>query len=215
MGRLLRIGLIAGAIAAGYGAVRGVAAWREERRRKNVFPASEARFLLQPLRHLVMPVRRTLERFKVGSGRTVLEVGPGPGYYTLETASMVGPKGRVICLDIQRGMLEILRDRLADRGVGNVDLIVADATHLPLRESCADTAFLVTVLGEVPDPGAALRELRRVVRDGGHLGFSESFGDPDYVRTGTLEALCAGVGFREERRWREFMGYTSRFVAAN
>jgi ubiquinone/menaquinone biosynthesis C-methylase UbiE len=213
MGRLLRIGLIVGAVIAGYGAVRFVAIWREERRRKSVFPASDARFLLQPLRHLVLPVRRTLERFNVAPGQTVLEVGPGPGYYTPEAVSLIGPSGRLICLDIQRGMLDILGDRLAERGVTNVELIIADATHLPLKDGCADTAFLVTVLGEVPDQGAALRELRWALRDGGNLGFSESFGDPDYVRTGVLEALCAGAGFREERRWREVRGYTSRFVA--
>ena len=214
MGRLFRIALLVTGIAAAYAGVRYAAAWREERRRKNVFPASEARFLLQPLRHVVMPVRRTLKRFQVGPGQTVLEVGPGPGYYTLEAASMIGPTGRLLCLDIQRGMLDILRDRLAERGVANVDLIVADAAHVPLKGASVGIAFLVTVLGEVPRPEAALRELRRVLRDGGNLGFSESFGDPDYVRAGTLRAMCGEAGFREEGHWREILGYTSRFVAA-
>jgi ubiquinone/menaquinone biosynthesis C-methylase UbiE len=214
MGRLLRIALIACTIAVAYAAARFVVAWRDERRRKEVFPASQSRFLLQPARRLVMPVRRTLKRFSVGRGQTVLEVGPGPGYYTLEAASMVGPTGRLLCLDIQRGMIDLLSARLAERGVENVGLIVADATHLPLRDACVGTAFLVTVLGEVPRPEAALRELRRVLGDGGNLGLTESFGDPDYVRVGALRAMCGEAGFREKGHWREILGYTSRFVAA-
>lgn len=212
MGRPLRIGLVVGAIAAGYAATRLVAAWRQERRNKNVFPAAESRLLLQPLRHLVMPVQRTLTRFGLSPGQTVVEIGPGPGYYTIDAARIVGSGGRVVCLDIQREMLSLLADRLADHGVTNADLVVAEATHLPLRAGCADTAFMVTVLGEVPDPDVAIHEVRRVLRAGGTAGFAESFGDPDYVRAGTLRRMCASR-FAETGHWRGILSYTSRFRA--
>lgn len=213
MGRALRVVLLTAAILAGYLAVRGVTAWRAERRRKTVYPAEEAAALLHPARRLIMPVAKALQRFRIAPGQTVLEAGPGPGYYTVDAARIVGHEGRILCLDIQRGMLEFLRDRLDVEEIRNVDLVVADAQHLPLRTGAVDTAFLVTVLGEVPDPALAVAELRRVIKPGGSLGFSESFGDPDYVRAGTLRGLCSAAGFAEKGHWRDALGYTSRFVA--
>lgn len=213
MGRALRIAVLVSAILAGYLAVRGARTWRDERRRKTVFPAEQAQALLNPARRLIMPPQKALRRFGIKRGQVVLEVGPGPGYYTIEASWMAGPDGRVVCLDIQREMLEILGARLSAEGVTNADLIVADAQRLPLRTGAVDTAFLVTVLGEVPDPTLALAELRRVVKPGGRLGFSESFGDPDYVTAGTMRKLCRAAGFAEKGHWRDPIGYTSRFVA--
>ncbi len=195
------------------GATWGIAAWLAERRHRNVFPSSQAQALLNPLRRWIMPVRATLERFDIRPGQTVLELGPGPGYYSIETAQMVGPEGRLLCLDIQRGMLDVLAGRLTEAGADNAGLAVADAMHLPLAASSVDRAFLVTVLGEVPDPDAALTELRRVLKPRGLLGFCESLGDPDIVFLGKLRNLCGRHGFEEVTSYRNPLGYTAVFRA--
>ena len=212
MARPSRIALVVLALAAVFGGGRLVSAWLAERRRKTVFAATDAQFLLNPLRALVMPVGRTLERFGVSAGRVVLELGPGPGYYSLEASHRVGPEGRLICLDLQREMIDRLNTRLSAAGV-EADAGVADATHLPMKEGCIDVAYLVTVLGEIPDPDAALRELHRVLKRGGTLGFGESFGDPDYVRLGVLREACRRAGFDEVARHRDLAGYTAVFRA--
>lgn len=190
-----------------------VVAWLVERRHRNIFPASQARALLNPLRRWIMPVGATLERVDIRPGQTVLEVGPGPGYYSIEASRMLGPKGRLVCLDIQRGMLDVLAGRLAGAGADNAGLVVADAMHLPLAAASVDRAFLVTVLGEVPDPDAALAELRRVLRPGGLIGFSESLGDPDIVFLGKLRNLCGRHGLAEVASYRNPLGYTAVFRA--
>src|SRR3990172_7678008 len=151
--RLLRVALFGLLGVAVIGFIWAVAVWLSERRKREVFTSSRAQMLLNPLRDLVMPVAKTLERFALSSGQTVLEAGPGPGYYSLEASRMLEPTGRLICLDLQRGMLDILRDRLTDAAASNVYLLVADGTHLPFREDSIDGAFLVTVLGEIPDQG--------------------------------------------------------------
>ena len=211
MSRLLRVLFLVLGGAALVLAGRFILAWFTERRRREVYPASQAAALLNPLRERLMPVEKTLDRFGVSSGQTVLEVGSGPGYYTLKASRRIADSGRILCLDIQRGMLETLRSRIEDADVRNADLVVADATHLPLAAGCVDVAFLVTVLGEVPEPEAALAELRRVLKPGGRLGFGETMRDPDYVLLGRMRRMCRAQGFEEAAYHREFLGYTITF----
>jgi SAM-dependent methyltransferase len=211
--RLSRLAPLGAGVAVGFFGARGVMTWMRERREKSVFPASDAPALLNPLRQAIMPSAKTLDRFGVAEGQVVLEVGPGPGYYSIEASRRVGTGGRLVCLDLQREMIQVLRGRLADAGA-DAEAGVADATHLPLRDASIDVAYLVTVLGEVPDPEAAVAELRRVLKTGGTLGFSESIGDPDYVRLGRLQKMCREAGFEESSRYRDPLGYTITFRAA-
>lgn len=213
IGRLFRIALVGWAFVSA-GAVVASRFWfREREGRGGPIPVSQAQLLLQPGRRLVQPVRGTLESFGLRPGDSVLELGPGPGYFTLEAASMVGPEGRVLCVDLQPGMLQLLRARLERGGVTNAHLIVSDATRLPLVDHSVDAAYLVTVLGEVPDRPAALAELRRVIKPGGQLSFAESLGDPDYVFVDTLKDLCRGCGFELREHKRQLLGYTMTFTA--
>jgi SAM-dependent methyltransferase len=187
--------------------------WSRERYgRGGPIPVSQAGMLLTPMRAILHPVRESLEAFGVAPGRTVLELGPGPGYFSVEAARIVGAEGRLLCLDLQPGMLALLRGRLAEAGVTNARLVAADAQRLPLAAASVDCAFLVTVLGEVPDRVAALRELRRVLRPGGVLAFMESLGDPDYVLEATMRDLCRAVGFQQRSRDRMLLGYRMTFA---
>src|SRR4030042_2206352 len=90
--------------------------YRERYGRDGPMPASQAAELLRPGRGLLHPARRSLEELRVKPGDTVLEIGPGPGYFTIEAGRMVGPEGRVLALDVQREMAASLRGRLEDRG---------------------------------------------------------------------------------------------------
>ena len=160
----------------------GLRFWLQERYgRGGPIPVSQAGMLITPVRALMHPVRESLASFGVAPGQTILELGPGPGYFSIEAARIAGPEGRLLCLDLQPGMLGLLRNRLAGEGVTNARLVVADAQRLPLANGAVDRAFLVTVLGEVPDRVAALGELRRVLRPGGVLSLMETLTDPDYL----------------------------------
>jgi ubiquinone/menaquinone biosynthesis C-methylase UbiE len=169
--------------------------------------------LVTPLRYRFMPPGPIVDRLGLSLGDTALELGPGPGYFTPEAGSLVGRDGRILCVDLQPGMLALLRDRLHEQDVSNARLIAGDATRLPLVDGSVDAAFLVTVLGEVPDRPAALHELRRVLKPGGRLSFVEMLGDPDYVAVDALRDLCGAFGFEvvdHEPRW---YGYSMTFAA--
>lgn len=189
-----------------------VVVWvRERYGRGGPIPVSQGRMLLDRRRGWLQPVRGTLEKFRIKPGDTVLEIGPGPGYFTIEVARMAGPAGRVVALDLQRGMLEMLRERLAEEAVHPAQMILGDATRLPLADSSADVAYLVAVLGEIPDRPAALAELRRVLKSGGLLGISETLTDPDYQLVDTVRDVCRASGFEPVEHSRERLGYTALF----
>jgi ubiquinone/menaquinone biosynthesis C-methylase UbiE len=84
---------------------------------------------------------------------------------------------------------------------------------LPFANRSVDVAFLVAVLGEVPDRPAALAELRRVLKPGGTLGFLETLSDPDYVFVDTMKDLCRAFGFDLVDHQRQRLGYTMTFTA--
>lgn len=201
-----------------WGIVSGLATvaiivWFRERDARTVFPAGSAASLLVPARRWLMPVRQTLDRFNLDEGDTVLELGPGPGYFSIEASRMVGAQGRVLCLDLQPGMAVILRERLRTEGAGSGQPIAGDAIRLPLADHSVDKAFLVAMFGEIPDRPAALAELRRVIKPGGMLAFSETFTDPDYMFVNELEDLCRAYGFERLERQRAILGYTLTFTA--
>jgi ubiquinone/menaquinone biosynthesis C-methylase UbiE len=186
---------------------------RERFGRGGPMPASQAAHLLHPLRPWIHPVRQTLEKFRLKPGDVVLELGPGPGYFTLEAGQMVGPQGRIVCLDIQREMITGLLKRLDEHGAANAHPVVGDALRLPLADGSVDAAFLVTVLGEIPDRPRALAELRRILKPGGVLSVSESLSDPDYQLEDSVRDLCRASGFEVLDHSRERLGYTMCFAA--
>jgi ubiquinone/menaquinone biosynthesis C-methylase UbiE len=173
------------------------------------------RWMLDNLpRRVVHPLQRMVDSFGVGRGHTVLEVGPGPGYFSVEVARRVGPEGRLVCVDIQPEMTGALRLRLLREGVTNASPVVGNALDLPLAEGSVDRAFLVTVLGEVPDRAKTLAELRRVLKPGGILSITEALPDPDYQFPDVVRDLCRASGFRLLEHHRRFLGFTMNFAVS-
>jgi ubiquinone/menaquinone biosynthesis C-methylase UbiE len=196
----------------GAAALRLRAFWLREREAKTVFPAKDAPALLNPLRRVLQDPRAIVADAAIAPGERVLELGPGPGYFTLEAARAAGERGCVIAADLQQGMLSALRTRLQPPFDGRVRAVAADATRLPLVAGSIDRVFLSAVLGEVPDARAAVREIARVLRPGGTVTFCETLTDPDYMRQSDLRALCADAGLEVEAHRRGLLGYTLRFV---
>ena len=125
----------------------------------------------------------------------MLEVGPGPGFFSLDVARAV-PRGRLELVDIQHEMLEKARRRLQRAGIRRVGFTQANAAALPFRPDLFDTAFLVSVLGEIPDSPACVASIARLLRGGGRLVFVELPGDPDAMSEAELRELSTGTALR-------------------
>ena len=143
-------------------AVVAVALWW--RKNPSACPYNQRFWVEAP--HPLITRARLREALAPQPGERILEVGPGTGYYSLPVAEWLGPDGTLEILDLQQDMLDHTSGRAREAGLGNVVATQGDARSLPYGDDAFDGAFLVTVLGEVPDQQAALRELRRVVRPG-------------------------------------------------
>ena len=182
-------------IAAAGVVVLGVALWW--RRNPSACPYSQRFWVEAP--HPVITRARLREILEPKPRERVLEIGAGTGYYTLDLAEWVGPEGMVEIFDLQQEMLDHTLARAREEGVGNLAATQADAREMPYTDQSFDGAFLVTVLGEVPDQEAALRELRRVVKPAGRIVVGELFGDPHMVTHSALRERAATAGLRVER----------------
>ena len=91
-------------------------------------------------------------------------------------------------------MLQMARRRLRRAGVRNASYTQANAVTLPFRSGAFDVAFLVAVLGEVPDPKACLSSIADALRPGGLLSVAELPGDPDALTEEQLRTLTHGTG---------------------
>jgi len=172
-------------------------------------PASLAWLVNNPIRRRY--TRPVLDRVGIRPGERVLELGPGPGAFTVEAARRAGTEGRLIAVDIQPRMIAQVEKRIQQAGLTNVETHVADAYHLPLEDGSVDRAFLVTVLPEIPNQARALAELRRVLRPGGLLSITEDFLDPDYPLVSETVRRVVEAGFRLERRFGNIWLYTANF----
>lgn len=168
--------------------------WRRARFRHGPCSTGWAWLLDNPVRHALWPPWSLIRRAGIERGHRVLEVGPGIGYYTVPMARAVAPAGRVVCVDLQPGMVAKLSRRLAAAHAANVDLILGDATRLPFRPAVFDRSVLVTVLGEVPNRRVALEEQARVLRPGALLAVGEQLPDPDYLPPRTVASLGTDAG---------------------
>jgi SAM-dependent methyltransferase len=197
-----------GLILAAAAAVGGVALWW--RKNPSACPYSQRFWVEAP--HPLITRQRLGEILEPKAGERILEVGPGTGYYTLDVAEWVKPDGEVDVLDLQQEMLDHTMRSAGERGLANVTPTKSDATAMPYEDGTYDAAFLVTVLGEIPDQDAALRELARVLKPGGRLVVGELIGDPHYVRLAPMRLRASGAGLTYERRVGNALGYFARFV---
>ena len=167
-----------------------------------------------PLRRRMQPPDEMPLRHGIEPGMRVLEVGPGNGRYTLATAQRVGESGQVVAIDIEPKMVERVRTRAEAEGVANVDARVADVYDLPFDGGSFDAAYMIVVIGEIPDPDQAMREFHRVLKPGGMLAFSELLMDPDYPRASTLIRKASAAGFCLREKVGNWFYYTLVFEKA-
>jgi ubiquinone/menaquinone biosynthesis C-methylase UbiE len=194
-------------IGAGLAGLAGAAVWW--RKNPSACPYGQRFWIETP--HPIITRGRLLGILRPQPGERILEIGPGTGYYSLDVAEALKPDGTLDILDIQPEMLDHTMGRAAKRGIDNIVPHHGNAEELPFPDGTFDAVYLVTVLGEVPDQVAALKEVSRVLQPLGRAVFGELLGDPHVVTLGQLRSRAAGARLVFQERSGNSIGYFARF----
>jgi len=102
-------------------------------------------------------------------GMTVLDLGCGPGFFTMEIAKLLGNSGKVIAADLQEGMLEKVRTKIRGTGLEEViELHKCEAGTTGIKKS-VDFVLLFYMIHEVDSQEALLKELKSILNPGGKI----------------------------------------------
>lgn len=134
--------------------------------------------LASPLRRLLQDPAAILKPY-VREGMTVLEPGPGMGFFTVEMARQVGASGRVVAVDVQPRMIAGLKRRLAKAGLlerTDARLAPSDSLGLQDLQGEVDFALAMAVVHEMPSSGQFFAEVAQAMKPGATLLLAEPSG---------------------------------------
>jgi len=158
--------------------------------------------LASPLRRILQKPESIVEPY-VRSGMTVLEPGPGMGFFTPALAKRVGPKGRVVAVDVQSRMIAGLKRRLAKAGLlERVDARVGTDSSLNLADmrEKVDFTLAMAVVHETPSDSWFFHQIADAMKPGGTVLLAEPSGHVSDAKFGAELEAAASAGFEVVER---------------
>lgn len=151
-----------------------------------------------------------IEQFMLGDGAFVADLGAGSGAYSFAASRAVGGEGRVFAVEIQRELLDRLKNAASRQGHHNIEVIWGDLGRLggtKLRDFSLDAVIASNVLFQVEDKKTLAQEIRRILKPKGKvlvIDWTDSFGNlgpsPENVfKEGEAKALFSEHGFAIEK----------------
>lgn len=150
-----------------------------------------------PLRKLFQNPVKILSSH-VRPGMTILEIGPGMGFFSLPMAELAGERGRLVCVDLQPGMLRALDKRAAKAGLsGRIETRACSTDSLKIDDLAGGVNFILlfAAVHEIPDQPRLFRELAAALAPEGRVLLSEPSGHvsaDDFAKT-LAAAEAAGL----------------------
>jgi len=167
---------------------------------RKICPSWLGYFLINPFRKLFENPDKLLRQF-VREGMIVLEPGCGMGFFTLPLARMVGPKGRVVVVEVQQKMLSVLSRRAEKAGLlDRIELrhITPEGLGVEDLSGEVDFAAAIHMVHEVPNQTAFFTEVREVLKPGCRLLVVEPKGHVSPARFEETVSYAKKVGFTSE-----------------
>ena len=148
-----------------------------------------------------------VSRLGLALGMKVVDLGAGSGFYTVESARKVGPSGHVYAIDIQKDILERIRNAGTAQGLHNIEVIWANAEKIggtKLREGLADRVIASNILFQIEKPEEFALEIKRLLKPGGKVlvidwNPGSSLGPKDPFLSSKAQALFEKSGFKLEQ----------------
>jgi ubiquinone/menaquinone biosynthesis C-methylase UbiE len=122
-----------------------------------------------PARVASLKIDDVVAAMKLQPGQIVADIGAGSGLLSVPVAKVVGPKGRVYAVEIDKGFFPAIMKRAADAGIANVQTVLGEFTDPKLPVRNVDVAFFHDVLHHVQDRGPYLQTLAGYLKPGGRI----------------------------------------------
>ena len=173
---------------------------------EHVCPVWVGRLLASPLRRLFNNPKKILGQH-VTDGMTALDIGCAMGFFSLALAEMVGVQGKVICIDLQEKMIEVLEKRARKAGLSErIETHLCSKDSLGLGEfiGAIDFALAFAVVHEVPDAGSFFSEIYEAIKPDGKFFVAEPRGHVSENNFDATVSLAVEKGFNEVNRSQTF-----------
>lgn len=135
--------------------------------------AAAAPWLERPEREQEESLSKLVPALKIQPGMVVADIGAGSGVITVMISEKVGTEGRVIAVDIQKPMLDLLAKKLKQRKIDNVVLVEGTVKSPKLNANTIDLAIMVDVYHEFAFPYEMLENISQSLKPGGRVAFVE------------------------------------------
>jgi ubiquinone/menaquinone biosynthesis C-methylase UbiE len=132
-----------------------------------------AGWLDRPEREKEEAPQKVIEALKLRPGDVVADVGAGSGYFSFRLAKAVGEKGKVLAVDIQPEMLDLIRERAKARKIDNIQLILGKEKDPQLPVNSVDMILMVDVYHEFEYPYEMTEAMVKSLKPGGRIAFVE------------------------------------------
>lgn len=132
-----------------------------------------AEWLERPEREREEQPAKLMEALKLKPGDAVADIGAGTGYFTFRMAPLVAPKGKVYATEIQQEMLDMIKKRMDEHKVSNIELILGKVDDAKLPASSCDLILLVDVYHEFDFPYEMTTSMVKALKPNGRLVFVE------------------------------------------
>jgi len=137
------------------------------------------RFIHETLYGLFRDPVKALSAAGLGPGQQALEIGCGPGFFTIPAAEIVGGGGRVVALDVNPLAVEHVQKKIEREGVTNARTVLADAARTNLADQSFDLVFVFGLAHARGGVDKIWPELHRVLKSQGILAVEGRLGPPE------------------------------------
>ena len=132
-----------------------------------------------PLLPLLKNPYRSLETASLKPGQKVLEVGCGPGFFTIPAAKIVGEKGLIYAIDVNKKAIKRVEGKIRKYGISNIKPVLGNAANSGLPDNSIDLAFVFGLRYIAGGLSNLISEMYRILKSGGILCFEKTTGPDD------------------------------------
>ncbi len=151
----------------------GIGKFYMDREIAHVMGAAGMSWLERPEREDEEQPQRVIDALEIRKGQTVADLGAGSGYFSFRMASKVGSEGKILAVDIQEAMLNVVRQRAKREGLSNVVAVRSTESDSKLPAASVDLLLMVDVYHELEYPYEVMQSVVKALKPGGRVALVE------------------------------------------